>query len=126
MKIWIPLGSILAGLGVLLGALGAHSLKDRLTAQQLATYHTATHYLVIHSIALILVGILSIQLGESFAKKLNKTGAYFAAGIALFSGSIYILTLGGPKFFGPITPVGGLSFIAGWFTLAFTFLKKRE
>jgi uncharacterized membrane protein YgdD (TMEM256/DUF423 family) len=123
MNIWIPLGSIFAGLGVILGALGAHSLKNRLAEQQLASYHTATHYLVIHSLALIVVGILSIQLGESLAGKLNRVGAFFTAGIILFSGSIYILVLGGPRFFGPVTPLGGLSFIIGWFLLAFVFLR---
>ncbi|MBI5426957.1 MAG: DUF423 domain-containing protein [Nitrospinae bacterium] len=125
MQPWIPLGAILGGLSVMFGAFGAHSLTARLTEQKLAAFHTATQYQFFHSLALVMVGILAIQLGEPFAKKLKLAGSLFAAGIALFCGSIYILTLGGPRFFGPVTPLGGLSFMAGWFTLAYAFLKKQ-
>ena len=128
MRLWVSLGAFLGGLGVVLGAFGAHSLKNRLTEQKLTAFHTATEYLVIHSLALILVGILAAQMGNAdpHFKKLNRVGLFFVAGILLFSGSLYVLTFGGPKFFGPITPIGGLSFIIGWFTLAFTYLKKNE
>ena len=61
MRLWVSLGAFLGGLGVVLGAFGAHSLKDRLTEQKLTAFHTATEYLVIHSLALILVGILAAQ-----------------------------------------------------------------
>lgn len=122
MKIWIVLGGFLGGLGVILGALGAHALKDHLTEQKLAAFHTATQYQIYHSLALVMIGILAMQMGEP--EKLNLVGSFFTAGIFLFCGSIYILTLGGPKFFGPITPLGGLAFISGWFTLAYMFLKK--
>lgn len=125
MNRWIPLGAFFGGLGVILGAMGSHSFKDQLAEQKLASFHTATQYMVTHSLALILVGILALQLGEPIAKKLNKVGGFFTAGIILFCGSIYILTFDGPKFFGPITPVGGLSFIIGWFAMAFTLLKKH-
>lgn len=124
MKPWIPLGAVLGGLGVIIGAFGAHSLKDRLTEQKLAAFHTATQYQFFHSLALILVGALALQLGEPFAKKLNLAGSFFTAGILFFCGSVYALSLGGPRFLGPVTPLGGLSFMAGWFTLAFAFLKK--
>ena len=124
MKIWISIGGFLGGLGVILGALGAHALKEHLTEQKLAAFHTATQYQIYHSLALVMVGILAMQTGAPISEKLNLVGSFFTAGIFLFCGSIYILTLGGPKFFGPITPLGGLSFISGWFMLAYLFLKK--
>ncbi|MFQ5445187.1 MAG: DUF423 domain-containing protein [Nitrospinales bacterium] len=124
MKKWISLGAFLSGLSVILGAFGAHSLKAQLTEKKIAVFHTATQYLYYHSLALILVGILIMQMGENYSKRLNRSAAFFVAGIVLFSGSLYVLTFDGPRFFGPITPLGGLSFIIGWFTLAWTFLKK--
>ena len=126
MKIWISVGGFLGGLGVILGALGAHALKEHLTEQKLAAFHTGTQYQIYHSLALIMVGILAIQMGEPMSEKLNTVGWLFTAGIIMFSGSIYILTLGGPKFFGPITPLGGLAFMTGWFSLAYTFFKKNN
>jgi len=128
MRKWISLGAFLAGLGVIMGAFGAHSLKDHLTEQKLAVFQTATQYLVTHSLALILVGILAAQTDnpDPRLKKLNKAARFFTAGIILFSGSLYVLTFGGPRFFGPITPIGGLSLITGWFILALAFLKKSN
>ncbi len=126
---WISLGSGLGGLSVLLGAFGAHSLKDRLTEQKLATFHTATDYMGYHALALILLGILCILFGEAGAKALKKVGIFFSAGIVLFSGSLYALAFDGPRFFGPVTPFGGLSFMIGWFTLAVVaakLLKARK
>lgn len=126
MNRWIPLGALFSGLGVILGAMGAHSLKDRLTEQKLAAFHTATDYLLYHGLALLLVGILTLQLGGPAGKKLNWVGGLFTTGIVLFCGSIYILTFGGPRAFGPMTPLGGLSFMTGWFALAFICLKKND
>lgn len=124
MKIWIQLGGILGGLSVIMGAFGAHSLKDHLTQQKLAVFQTATQYMFFHSLALVLVGILALQMAEPDRKKINRAGKFFTAGILLFCGSLYILAFDGPRFFGPITPLGGLAFIIGWFLLAFSQPKK--
>ncbi len=115
---WISLGAVFSGLSVMLGAMGAHGLKNVLTEQKLSAFHTATQYMGYHGLALVLLGILCLQLGDEGTKRLKKVGILFTAGVAMFSGSIYALTFDGPKFFGPITPLGGLSFMAGWFTLA--------
>lgn len=123
---WISLGAAFAGISIVLGAFGAHSLKAHLTEQKLATFHTATVYLGYHGLALILVGILVLQLGEPARKALKKVGIFFTAGIALFSGSLYALTFDGPRFFGPITPLGGLCFIIGWFLLAIWAIKAQK
>ncbi len=121
---WILLGAVFSGLSVVLGAMGAHSLKTVLAAQKLAAFHTATQYMGYHGLALVLLGMLCLHLGTEGAQALKKVGLFFTAGIVLFSGSIYILTLGGPRFFGPVTPLGGLSFILGWFTFAFVAGKR--
>ena len=124
MRIWIQLGGLFGGLSVLLGAFGAHSLKNHLTQQKLDVFQTAAQYQFFHSLALVLVGILALQAGEQDRKKINRAGKFFTAGILLFSGSLYILAFDGPRFFGPITPIGGLSLIIGWFLLAFSISKK--
>ena len=121
---WISLGAGLGGLSVMLGAFGAHSLKDRLSEKSLATFHTATDYLGYHALALVLVGILVLVLGEPGAKALKKVGIFFTTGIVLFSGSLYALAFGSnPRFFGPATPFGGLFFMIGWFTLMVVVAK---
>ena len=124
MRIWIQLGGLFGGLSVLMGAFGAHSLKNHLTQQKLDVFQTAVQYQFFHSLALVLVGILALQAAEQDRKKINRAGKFFTAGILLFCGSLYILAFDGPRFFGPITPIGGLSLIIGWFLLAFSLSKK--
>lgn len=124
MHLWIKLGSIFGGLSVMLGAFGAHSLKERLTEKSLATFQTAVDYQFVHSLALILVGILAMQFSDEHQKKIQRPGWFFLVGIILFSGSLYSLALGGPRWLGPVTPLGGLSFMIGWFLLAFSLPKK--
>ena len=123
---WVSLGAGLAGLSVLLGAFGAHSLKAQLTEKKLATFHTATDYLGYHALGLIAIGILMLVLDEEIRSKLKRSARWISVGILLFPGSLYILTFDGPRFFGPITPLGGLCFMIGWFTLAFTLLKQGK
>jgi uncharacterized membrane protein YgdD (TMEM256/DUF423 family) len=126
---WISLGASFGGLSVLLGAFGAHSLKDLLTEQKLATFQTGTQYMGYHALALILVGILVQNFGETGKQRLKKVGIFFTTGIVLFSGSLYALAFDGPRFFGPVTPLGGLSFMIGWFTLAVVsakLLKEKD
>ena len=120
---WVSLGACLAGLSVMLGAFGAHSLKAKLTEKKLATFHTATDYLGYHALGLIAIGILILVLNEELRPKLQRSARWISGGIVLFSGSLYALTFDGPRFFGPITPLGGLCFMIGWFTLAFSLFK---
>ena len=122
MKIYISLGALFGGFSVMLGAFGAHSLKAVLTEKSLSTFTTATHYMMYHSLALLALGALSLN--EEHREKVKTPGKFFIAGILFFSGSLYILAFGGPKLFGPITPIGGLSLMIGWFTLANAFFKK--
>ncbi len=122
---WIAMGAILCGLRVLLGAFGAHSLKNILSEKNLATFHTATDYLGVHGLAILLVGILALQ-SEKLAQSLKKVVIFFITGILMFSGSLYALAFDGPRIFGPITPLGGLCFMIAWFTLAVIILKFKK
>ena len=123
---WVSLGAVLAGLSVMLGAFGAHSLKAQLTEKKLATFHTATDYLGYHALALMAIGILMYTLNEKIVPKLQRSSYWISSGILLFSGSLYVLTFDGPRIFGPITPLGGLCFMIGWFTLAFNLFKYSK
>ena len=120
---WISTGAIFSGLSVTLGAMGAHSLKNILTEKNLSAFQTATDYMGYHGLALILVGIVSLQLNDSGAKALKKVGILFTLGTLMFSGSIYVLISDGPRIFGPITPLGGLCFMLGWFRFAGLIIK---
>ncbi len=120
---WVSLGAGLAGLSVLLGAFGAHSLKAQLTEKKLATFHTATDYLGYHALALIAIGILMLVLDDEIRAKLKRSARWISTGIILFSGSLYGLAFEGPRFLGPLTPLGGLCFMIGWFTLAYSLFK---
>ena len=120
---WIAIGSGLAGLNVMLGAFGAHSLKTRLTEKKLATFHTATDYLGYHALGLIAIGILIFVLQGETAKKLKRSAIWIVVGIVFFCGSLYGLVFDGPRFLGPITPLGGLSLMIGWLTLAINLFK---
>jgi uncharacterized membrane protein YgdD (TMEM256/DUF423 family) len=103
-----------AMLSVCLGAFAAHGLKSRLSETLLATFQTGVHYQFMHSLAVILVVILYRQQAQGL---LLWSAVLFFAGILLFSGSLYGLSLTQFKAFGPITPLGGLCFIAGWLSL---------
>jgi uncharacterized membrane protein YgdD (TMEM256/DUF423 family) len=123
---WVSLGAGLAGLSIMLGAFGAHSLKALLTEKKLATFHTATDYLGYHAVGLIAIGTLMIVLNEDIHQKLQRSAQWLSTGIILFTGSLYVLTFDGPRFFGPITPLGGLCFMTGWITLAYSLFKHSR
>ncbi len=108
---WAALGAALAGLAVAAGAFGAHALRAQLSIADLATFDTAARYQMYHALALVAVGLLDRQRGD---RRLTLAGWAFLAGIVLFSGSLYGLTLTGIRGLGAITPLGGLGFLAGW------------
>lgn len=120
-KLFIALGAALGTCGVVLGAFGAHALRLRLAPEALALWHTATQYLFWHALGVLAVGLACVLLPGS--AWLRVAGAALATGIALFSGSLYLLALGAPRGIGAITPFGGLAFIAGWAALALAALR---
>jgi len=107
--------AVLGFLGVALGAFGAHALKPTLEAHgSVETWKTAVLYHLLHAVAMLaLAGWRDSHAGPS-----GRIAALWAAGVVLFSGSLYWLALGGPRFLGPITPLGGVAFLAGWALLA--------
>jgi uncharacterized membrane protein YgdD (TMEM256/DUF423 family) len=97
---------------VLAGAFGAHALKDYLTPELIAVYHTAVEYQFYHALGLLAVGILVKSMPDSRALKWS--GALMIVGIVLFSGSLYVLSVTGIRWLGAVTPLGGVAFIAAW------------
>lgn len=111
MKVTIVIGALMALSGVMLGALGAHGLKSVLAASDLLTFEIGVKYQMYHGLAILLLpGLRHI----ANAPWLVKSAWLFIAGCVLFSGSLYLLALTGQKWFGPITPIGGLCFMLGW------------
>jgi len=102
-------------LAVALGAFGAHALKQELADRGMTSaWETAVLYHLVHSVALLAVGLA----GESLGRARGGVAACWTAGIVLFSGSLYALALGAPRFLGPVTPVGGGALLVGWAWLA--------
>jgi uncharacterized membrane protein YgdD (TMEM256/DUF423 family) len=115
-RTFLILGALLAAAGVAGGAFAAHALRARLTAEMLATFETAVRYHLVHSLALLAVAWAEARFPSP---AVGLAGWLFAAGILLFSGSLYLLALGAPRALGMITPLGGLAFILGWLALAY-------
>lgn len=116
-------GALLMLLGVVLGAFGAHALQKSLTLKQLSSYQTGVLYQQLHSLALIVVGILALVTPAS--RWLPRAAVLFGAGICFFSGSIYALTFGAPRWLGMVAPMGGLSFMLAWLSIALHALRAR-
>lgn len=113
--------SVLLALAVALGAFGAHGLKSQLSTDMMQTYKTGVEYHFYHALGLLLIGILAV----SFPSEMIKWSAILITlGIILFSGSLYALAVSGIKWLGAITPIGGLSFIAGWVILALAVWRR--
>lgn len=120
-KLFLLVGSISGMLSVMIGAFGAHALKATLEAHnRLETFETAVKYQFYHSLALIFLGLLMVQFQH---KAFNVSGYGFIAGILIFSGSLYVLSLTGMTKLGAITPLGGLAFILGWASMAWGIFK---
>jgi len=121
MTFWIRTASGLMALAIILGSFGAHGLESRLTVEMMEVYHTAIFYHVIHSLACFIIAWL---VSISSQKLIPIAGYFFLAGIFLFSGSLYALSITGIKWLGMITPFGGVAFIAGWIFLAWRGIRR--
>jgi uncharacterized membrane protein YgdD (TMEM256/DUF423 family) len=113
-RLWFGLGSALALLAVVSGAFGAHALEDRLGSDDLDLWQTAARYHMYHALALLAVAYAAGRWGGSLTAA---AGWLFLAGVVLFSGSLYLLSLTGARVLGAVTPFGGLCFILGWAAL---------
>ena len=110
---WIVIASVMGASAVALGAFGAHALKARLEPASLTTWSTAVEYHLVHALALLALALF----GSATGRAIGLPAFALTVGIVLFSGSLYLLALGGPRWLGPITPLGGLCFIGGWLAL---------
>lgn len=117
IKIFLFIGSILAGLSVAGGAFATHALKNQLSDRSLEIFETGTKYQMYHALALILVALLLTRL-ETPSITMISAGYAFIIGIIIFSGSLYALSLTGIKWLGAIAPIGGAAFLIGWLSLA--------
>jgi uncharacterized membrane protein YgdD (TMEM256/DUF423 family) len=110
--------------GVLLGAFGAHVLQGQLSPQRLASFQTGVQYHLLHALGLIAVAMVASVAREGAA--LRWSARLMLAGIAFFSGSIYLMTAGAPRWLGMVAPIGGLSFVAAWLLLAWHAHSARQ
>ena len=115
-RTFLLIGSVFGFLSVAFGAFGAHALKDRLSPDMLAVFETGVRYQMYHAFAILIVAAAIGHLGS--VRLLNTAGWSFTAGVILFSGSLYALSLSGIRVLGAVTPFGGLLFLLGWVLLA--------
>jgi uncharacterized membrane protein YgdD (TMEM256/DUF423 family) len=121
--LFFRIGVVSAGTAVALGAFGAHGLRAMVTPEMLAVFETGARYQMYHALALVAIGL-------TFARLEGRTVAaaawLFVAGTVLFSGSLYVLTLTGTRWWGAVTPLGGVAFLAGWALLLTTRVIDRK
>lgn len=120
-KMFLLLGSMLLAIAVSSGAFGAHALKARLSADMLGVYYTAVQYHFYHALGLLLLGVLALHFPASGL--LRAAGWLMLAGIILFSGSLYVLSLSGWRVLGAVTPLGGIAFIGAWLLAATAIVR---
>ena len=122
-KLFIVLGALAGAAAVALGAFGAHALKARLAADQLAVWQTAVQYHFWHALALVAIGLVAAVVLPG-STTLRWAGWLMVAGLVLFSGSLYVLVLSGARWLGAVTPFGGTAWIAAWLLLAWAVLRN--
>ncbi len=124
-KYWIAGGALCCALAVLAGAFGAHGLKARLDAESLALWETAARYLMYAALGLVAIGSTALHVaGRGLPTSgLDAAAVCLLAGGLVFSGTVAVLALGGPRWLGAVTPLGGLSMVAGFVLFAVAALR---
>ena len=123
VRVFLMLGAVSGAISVAAGAFGAHALRPRVSPEMLAVFETGARYQMFHALALVAAAwVLSRSSGPAAAW----AGWLFAIGTVLFSGSLYALALSGIRAIGAVTPLGGLSFVAGWIALAVAAARLRR
>ncbi|MBD1867135.1 DUF423 domain-containing protein [Cyanobacteria bacterium FACHB-471] len=116
-QIFLAIASVLGGTSVAAGAFASHALKEKLNDRALEIFETGARYQMYHALALLFVTLLLLR-AETNQSLLTASGIAFVVGVAIFSGSLYALSLSGIKWLGAITPLGGVAFLIGWGCLA--------
>lgn len=114
-RVFFVLGALSAFIGVAAGAFGTHGLKSRMSAEMLSVFEVGVRYQMYHAFALIVAAWLQAKWPSSLV---TTSGWFFVIGTIFFSGSLYLLSVSGVRWFGAITPLGGLAFLAGWVCMA--------
>jgi uncharacterized membrane protein YgdD (TMEM256/DUF423 family) len=122
-RTWLVIGAIFGLLSVALGAGGAHYLTETIGPDRFPTWQTGIQYLQIHSLLLVLLGVVLLVRPS---KIVSTSALCIAVGIVLFCGSLITLALGGPRWLGAVAPVGGLAFMAGWALLIVFGIKSAK
>ncbi len=117
IRIFFGIAAIFGGLSVAAGAFASHALKEKLSERAIEIFETGVRYQMYHALALLMVALL-LSLHQKAQATLVAAGVAFIAGVVIFSGSLYTLSLTNIKWLGAITPLGGLAFIIGWSCLA--------
>lgn len=120
-RLFFALGSGFALIAVITGAFAAHALKTRLSPDMFTTFEVAVRYQVYHALGLIAVAWAASQWSSQL---ISASGWLFVAGIVIFSGSLYMLSLTGVRWLGAITPIGGVAFIIGWGCLLWAAIRS--
>ena len=115
--------ALMLALATIIGALGAHALKTRLAADRYEVLQTAVHYQFFHALGLLALGVAAERDDRAL---LRRAGVLLLLGMLLFSGSLYLLLAGAPRWLGVVTPLGGVSLIAGWLLAALAFARQRS
>jgi uncharacterized membrane protein YgdD (TMEM256/DUF423 family) len=121
MNKWLVVGGVNGFLAVAAGAFAAHGLESKVDERTLQIFQTGAHYHLTHALAMVAVALVPKGSANRIA---SLAGWLFAAGIVLFSGSLYFLVLANSDALVLVTPLGGLCFLAGWLTLAYAGIKS--
>lgn len=116
---WLKIAGLNLAIAVALGAFGAHGLKKMADSYALQIWDAATLYLFVHGLGLLALGVLAV-----LGYRIGKIAMTLQVGIIIFSGTLYLMALGLPKWLGAITPIGGTMLIIGWLLLCFMKLPK--
>lgn len=123
-KLFLITGSVFMALAVAMGAFGAHIVQGVLTPERFEVYQTAVQYHFYHALGLLILGAVSSRVSE--VNWFKWSGYLLTAGILIFSGSLYLLTLTDTGWLGAITPIGGVAFILGWIFFAVGVMKQEK
>ena len=122
VRIWLFIAAINGALAVAFGAFAAHGLSGRLDAHALGIFETGARYHMYHALA---TGLAALAMQGAARRAAKWSAMLFLSGIVLFSGSLYLLALTGLREFAFVTPVGGVSFLAGWVLLAIAAMRIK-
>jgi uncharacterized membrane protein YgdD (TMEM256/DUF423 family) len=122
VRIWLVIAALNGALAVAFGAFAAHGLSQQLDAHALGIFETGARYHMYHALAM---GLAALAMQSSGARTATWSAALFLTGIVLFSGSLYALAMTGERIFAFVTPVGGVSFLAGWILLALAAWRSK-